>query len=145
MPLPQTDLDRVALLGLLQEGVVVEVDSAPAGRLSPAPVLAGMIDDELTLSMTPVDIGQLPAVLVDAVEVGVALEDELLGRRLGRVAPGIERRQVRVLRADTAAPCGVQRRPVLRPVLLDQLVELGLGPGISCGTASDSAAGSKKR
>ena len=64
--------------------------------LSPAPVLAGMIDDELTLSDEPVDIGQLQPVLVDAVEKGVALEDELLGRRRGRVAPRIERRQVGV-------------------------------------------------
>ena len=51
--------------------------------------------------------------LVDPVEIGIALEDELLGRRLGGVDPGVERRQLGVLRPVLAAMPDMQLPPVL--------------------------------
>ncbi len=58
-------------------------------------------------------------VLVDAVVVGVALEDVEFGGRLGPVPPRVQRGQVGVLGAVLARHALVQRRPVHDAGLLD--------------------------
>ena len=72
----------------------------------------------------PVDVGQLLTVGVDPVEVGVALEDEALGRRRRGQLPGLERRQLRVLELVHVVVAAVELRPVARLGLLDQRRQL---------------------
>ena len=61
---------------------------------------AGLGGDQLGVGdvhQHPVDIGQLLALLVDAMEVRIAQEHELLRRRANRIEPGLQGRQFRVV------------------------------------------------
>ena len=86
-PCPTTGSRSPRGFGLAQERVVGHEQAARLQVVSPAPALAGISlvgdghDDA-------VEVGQLPAVLVNAVEVGVALEREALAGRPRRVGRG---------------------------------------------------------
>ncbi len=107
----------------VQVGVVDEVDRR---HLQVRFAGAGLGRDDPRLGHVqhhPVDVGQLHPVLVDAVEVGVAHEHELVGRRRRGVAPGVERRQVRVLGAVAARHPRMQVRPVVHLVMGHERVQ----------------------
>ncbi|MCY1301796.1 hypothetical protein D9M70_514290 [compost metagenome] len=122
--LPQKHLDRVPLLGILEESIVDKVD---ARRLKVAFARARLRRDQrrrADVEHELVYIGKLQPVLVDAVEVGVALKDELFGRKWRRVAPWIERRKLRILRAIGASHAHMELAPLLDALLLHQSLEL---------------------
>ena len=70
-----------------------------------------------------VDVGKLPAALVHAVEEGVPLRDENLGRRSHRGAPGLERGKIGVVHHVHRVLLVVQRRPVPAPLGARELPE----------------------
>ena len=79
---PEQRGEPAARLALPEEGVVLEHEAA---GLQVDLAGAGLDRDQLAvddLEDEPVDVGQLLAAAVDAVEVGVALGDEALRRRL---------------------------------------------------------------
>ena len=89
---PQVHTLILPLLGGLEEGVVVEPEVTGLKIAGPRPYLgrydaaAGDVDDRL------IDVRQLAAFRVDPVKIGVALEHEALGRRLGGVHPRLQGR-----------------------------------------------------
>ncbi len=114
------------LLGVLQEGVVVEAQIA---RLQVALAGAGLGRDDLAVGDVhedAVDIGELPSGAVDAMEIGVALEDEAIGGRPRLEHPGLERGKVGVVVAIGVVEPVVERHPVALLALLDELRELVL-------------------
>ena len=127
---PETGHEIAALLALLEEGVVLEEQAA---RLEVGLAGAGLDRHQLVVDDVehhPVDVGQLLTVGVDPVEVGVALEDEALGRRWRGQLPGLERRQLRVLELVHVVVAAVELRPVARLGLLDHRGEL-VGVGVA--------------
>ena len=112
------------LFGLLQQRIIREVDADglqiafPGGGLGGDDLGRGHVQHEA------VNIGQLVAGLIDAVEKGVALKDELLGRGRGARAPRLQRRQVGVFRAVLARHLVMQALPVIDADFLDQLGQL---------------------
>ena len=72
-----------------------------------------------------VGVGQLLALLVDAVVVRVAREHEALRRRLVLQHPRIERRQLRIVVAVLVVAAVMQRRPARLAGILDRFLELG--------------------
>ncbi len=120
---PQPGVEPVFLFGFLEEGEVVEADEA---GLQIALAGAGLGGNDVRgdeIHQDPVDIGKLVAVGIDAVEIGIALEDEPRGRRRRDVDPGIERRQFRIFRAALALLAGVQRGPAIDLFLRDLCVK----------------------
>ena len=98
--LPEQDAIVVAFRVLLEERVVVEaqvarlqIDVAGAG-LGRYQLAVGDVDDDA------VDVGKLPARLVDAMEVRVAHEHEARRRQGRRVDPRLQRRQIRIVEAE---------------------------------------------
>ena len=115
---PQQDAILVALRVLLEERVVVEakiarlhIDVAGAG-LRRYQLAVGDVGDDA------VDIGQLPARLVDAVKIRVAHEHEPRRRQRCRVDPGLERRQIRIVEAELLVLLLVIARPAAGAGLL---------------------------
>ncbi len=123
---PQERAVAVHLLALLEEGVVVEVEVA---RLQVGVAGAGLGRNQLRVGdreHQAIDIGQLAAALVDAVEVGIAHGDEAVGRRTRGVGPGLQRRQVGIVALVEVVQAVVHRRPApLRRALLLFALHLG--------------------
>ncbi|MNY03138.1 hypothetical protein D3C86_1357420 [compost metagenome] len=88
------------------------------GRLGRDDIGRGDVQQE------PVEIGQLQAVFIDAMIIGVAFEHELFGWRRGCVAPGIQCRQSRIFRAHLPRHLDMQPAPVIRLVFLDEFGEI---------------------
>ena len=124
--LPEQNFIPAGLLRVLQEGVVAitQLESLEHGLAGP-----GLGGNELAVGDGAddfVDIGQLAALGVDAEVIGIALEHETVGRRLGLQHPGPERGQLRIVVPVLIGLAIEEGGPVARARVLHRRVELGL-------------------
>ena len=109
---PQADGEIVPRFPPLEEGEVVELEIAglkvgfPAARLGGDQFGAGDGHDH------PVRVGKLPAFGIDPVIIGIARENESVGRRLGGQDPRLKGRQLRIDVPVLAALAEQERHPV---------------------------------
>ena len=121
--MPEAHHKVVSFSAFHQEGVVVE-PQVPALQVGFAGSGFGRNETRTcNIDDHPVEVGQLLPLCIHAVKVRVALEDETLRGSRGDALPGLQRRQVRVIKLVLVSISGMKPRPVADTGLLDHCIK----------------------